>query len=53
MLTLSGLEMVGCDCFLCLEWKLGGVSGLLTCVKSPIHTQNGKRGVFCGYLPKT
>jgi len=44
--------MLGYDCFLCLEWKLGGVFGLLTCVKSLNHTNNDKRGIFCGYLPK-
>ena len=44
--------MVGHDCFSCLEWKLGGVFGLLTCVKGVIHSPNDKRGVFCDYLVK-
>ena len=52
MLTLTGLEMGGRDYFSCLEWKLGGIFGLLTCVKDVIHSPNDKRGVFCGYLAK-
>jgi|TARA_Y100000310_G_scaffold141052_1_gene140462 hypothetical protein len=53
MLTLTGLEMVGRGSFLWLEWKLGGVFGLLTYVKGFIHSQGGKRGAFWGYLVQT
>ena len=52
MLTLTGVETWGCGWFSCLEWKLGGVFGLLTGVKSLIHTCNDKKSVNWGYLVK-
>jgi hypothetical protein len=38
--------MWGYDCFSCLDWKLGGVFGLLTYVKRVICAYNVKMGVF-------
>ena len=52
MLTLTGLEIWGYDWFLWLERKLWGLFGLLTGVKSLIHTYNDKRSVIWGYLVK-
>jgi|TARA_B100001750_G_scaffold113666_1_gene89740 hypothetical protein len=50
MLTLSGVEIRGYVWFSWLEWKLGGLFGLLTGVKSLIHTLNGKIGIIWGYF---
>jgi len=44
--------MWGYDEFSWVEWKLGGLFGLLTGVKSLIHTYNDKRSVIWGYLVK-
>ena len=52
MLTLTGVEIRGYGWFSCLEWKFGGLYGLLTGVKSLIHTYNDKRSVIWGYMVK-
>jgi len=46
LLTTPRVEIRGCGWFSWLEWKCGGVFGLLTFVKDVIHAWNGKRGVF-------
>ena len=52
MLTLTGVETWGYGWFSCLEWKLGGLFGLLTGVKSLIRTCNDKKSVIWGCLIK-
>ena len=52
MLTLTGVETWGYGWFSCLEWKLGGLFGLLTGVKSLIHAYNDKKSVIWAYLVK-
>jgi len=46
LLTTPRVEIRGYVWFLWLEWKCGGVFGLLTFVKDVIHAWNGKMGVF-------
>ena len=46
MLTVSGVEMEGWGLGLCLEWKLGGVFGLLTGVKGLINTHSSQISPF-------
>ncbi|NWJ43727.1 hypothetical protein HX837_05945 [Marine Group I thaumarchaeote] len=46
MLTTPRVEIRGYVWFSWLEWKCGGMFGLLTSVKDVIHAWNGKRGVF-------
>ena len=46
----TGNEGVGLD--LCLEWKLGGLFGLLTVVKGLINTPNSQISLFLPSLVK-